>query len=192
MTPGTEEKDRAATDLLAATSSTPWRERFGLVALFGLIVWLVDPRGDFPLIDDWGYALPIENWLSTGELRFTGWQSMTLIAQLIWGTLFSAPFGFSFTAVRVSTLVAAIFAVLAQASVVRSLGGDQTSARWAGLALVANPVFLLLSFTFMTDIPFLAIALASTACLVRALKTDSTRAWVIGLGRCRVTSGETR
>lgn len=161
--------------------ATDWRDRGFLGALFVIIAFLIDPSGDFPLIDDWGYALPIEHFLGTGELRFTGWQSMTLIAQLVWGTLFAAPFGFSFTALRLSTLVAAFFALLAQAALVRALGGNRESERWATLSMLANPVFLLLCFTFMTDVPFLALALASAACLVRALKTDSTRAWVFGM-----------
>jgi len=151
------------------------------LALLVAIVVIVDPRGDFPLIDDWGYALPIEHWLARGELRFTGWQSMTLATQLLWGALFSAPFGFSFTALRLSTLVAAGGALLGQYWLARELGSEREGAQWAALTLLANPVFLLLSHTFMTDVPFLALTLASAALLVRALATGDALPWVAGL-----------
>jgi hypothetical protein len=160
---------------VAADRSGPVRPARGDLALvaglWALAAVVVDPRGDFPLIDDWAYGLPVRALVEEGTLRFSSWQSMTLVSQVAWGALFSWPAGFSFTALRVSTLVAALAAVLAQRALVRELGGERALGRLAALALLASPVFLVLSFGFMTDVPFLALSLASAACLVRGLRS---------------------
>jgi hypothetical protein len=52
-----------------------------------VLVWIVlaiaiDPCGDFPLNDDWGFGLPVKALVERGEIRFTEWICPTLIAQV--------------------------------------------------------------------------------------------------------------
>ncbi|NJL76364.1 MAG: hypothetical protein HC892_16445 [Saprospiraceae bacterium] len=44
--------------------------------------------------------------------HFIDIQSMTLLSQVIWGWLFTLPFGFSFTALRIASLVAGWIGIL--------------------------------------------------------------------------------
>src|SRR5271157_3667611 len=76
-----------------------------LVTIWGLVVLAIDPVGDFPLNDDWSYGLAVKYLVVDGHLRFTDWLSVPLITQVLWGALFTLPLGFSFTALRFSTLV---------------------------------------------------------------------------------------
>ena len=75
-----------------------------------VVIWiamaaLVNPVGDFPLIDDWVYAFAVKSVLETGHFQFLPFSSSANVGpQVYWGALFCLPFGFSFTALRVSTL----------------------------------------------------------------------------------------
>ena len=79
-----------------------------LLAVWILAVLAVDPVGNFALNDDWAYASAVRMLVEQGELRLSGWTAANLITQLLWGALFCLPFGFSFTALRISTLVLAM------------------------------------------------------------------------------------
>jgi Dolichyl-phosphate-mannose-protein mannosyltransferase len=141
------------------------------------VVWivaalLIDPTGDFPLNDDWAYGLPVEVLVRDGTIRFTFWQSMTLITQVFWGALFCLPAGFSYTALRISTLIAGLGGVLGLYALLRHFRASPAIA-FVGAALMAtNPIYLGLSYSFMTDIPFLALMLWAAFCVIRGLDRD--------------------
>ena len=56
---------------------------------------VVNPTGDFPLIDDWIYAWSVEHLLATAQLKVLDISAHYPFAQTVWGTLFSLAFGFS-------------------------------------------------------------------------------------------------
>ncbi|HLA86644.1 MAG TPA: hypothetical protein VJL10_01350, partial [Anaerolineales bacterium] len=58
-----------------------------------LLVLFVNPVGKFPLNDDWSYARAVQSLVEHGHLELTGFTSMPLIAQALWGALFCLPFG---------------------------------------------------------------------------------------------------
>ncbi|HMF38820.1 MAG TPA: glycosyltransferase family 39 protein [Isosphaeraceae bacterium] len=151
-----------------------------ILAWLGLVA-AIDPRGDFSLNDDWAYGLPVRALVEAGQLRFTFWQSMTLIAQVFWGALFCLPAGFSFDALRVSTLVAGLGGVLALYGLLRHYRADRTAALIGALAFAVNPLYLGVSCTFMTDIPFTALMIFSVLALARGLDSGRDRAVWTGL-----------
>jgi hypothetical protein len=156
----------------------------------GMLLWvavwiglaaIVNPVGDFPLNDDWSYGRAVKTLVEEGRFELCGWTSMPLVAQVGWGAIFCLPFGFSFTALRISTLVLGAVGLLATGSLLREAGAGRRTTLF-GMALVAtNPVYLGLAHTFMTDIPFFAAAIGSAALLSRALRTGSRHAWAAGL-----------
>jgi 4-amino-4-deoxy-L-arabinose transferase-like glycosyltransferase len=107
---------------------------------------------------------------------------MTLLTQVLWGGLFSLPFGFSFTALRFSTLFLSLAAILWLLFLVRSREDPLFPAILAPLVLLFNPVYLDLSHTFMTDVPFVAIALGSVLLLERGADHDNTILLALGVG----------
>jgi hypothetical protein len=114
------------------------------------------------------------------DLRFSGWAASNLLTQILWGSLFTLPFGFSFLALRVSTLVLALVGLLAAYGLLRELRAGPALAFLGALVVAANPIYLALSLSFMNDVPFVAIATLSLYCLLRGLGRDSTPMLAVG------------
>ena len=152
-----------------------------LAALALLMGALILPVGEFPLNDDWSYARAVQTWLETGTLRFTGWTSVPLVAQALWGALFCLPGGFSFAALRLSTAVAGLLGAWGLFFLLRSAGRNRPTAFAAALTLAVNPLYVNLSHTFMTDVPFVAAALWALAGFVRSFSDPRPRWLWLGL-----------
>jgi hypothetical protein len=152
-----------------------------IVAIWIVVALLIDPRGEFPLNDDWAYAAAVKTLLGGGGIRFSGWTTVNLIAQVLWGALFCLPFGFSFTALRISTLVLGLTGVLALYGLLREGDAGHGTALFGALLLAFNPLYLVLSYTFMSDVPFIAFSILSFYFLVRGMRKSSGVEMVAGL-----------
>ncbi len=156
-----------------------------LILVFAFLAALVltNPLGNFPLNDDWSYGQAVQNLVRNHEYRLTNWTSMPLLTQVLWGALFSLPAGFSFTALRLSTLVLSLAGLLLLLWLTWSDWERRREVLLVGpLCLLFNPVYLNLSHTFMTDVPFIAFTLGSILLLVRG--TDRGSKWLQALGVC--------
>jgi len=141
---------------------------------------LVRPFANLPFHDDWTYAWSVEHLLKTGELQILDWSVHYPLVQILWGALFCLPYGFSFSALRVSTVVLAWLGALALYGTLRELGRTRNESLVATLILVANPVFFVLSFSFMTDVPFVSVANIAFFFIVRGLCRK--KSFELGLG----------
>src|SRR5919109_476625 len=99
---------------------------------------------DAPVIDEWTYAWSVEHFLQTGELRVLEWSAHYPMAQILWGALSHRLLGFSFAALRLSTLVLAWAGVLTLYGTLRELGTRPFLAGLGALLLWCNPVFFVL------------------------------------------------
>jgi len=158
---------------------TAW-DLLGITLVWGLAVLLVNPVGDFPLNDDWAMGETVKQLIETGSYRPSGWTSMPLITQVFWGALFCLPNGFSFTALRCSTLAMSWFGVIGAYLLIRRLGRPRLLSVICSLALAFNPIYFALSNTFMTDVPFAALVIWSSWFLVRHLQSESLSDLVLG------------
>ena len=129
--------------------------------IWAIAVILVNPIGDFPLNDDWAYAQSVKSLLETGNFELPGWAVANLLPQALWGALFCLPFGFSFTALRFSTLVLGWLGVVTTYLLIREVGSHQKLAFIGALLIAVNPVYFGLSNTFMTDVPHYAVTILS-------------------------------
>ncbi len=127
------------------------------------LLFFIDPRGDFPLNDDWQYAYPVQQLVEQGRFEMKGQFAPTIVLQVGWGYLFCQVWGgdFSFTWLRFSTLCLAALAVFLGCRFAKKVTGRRGVAQLLALSLLLNPLFLNLSFSFMTDVPFLALVLGS-------------------------------
>lgn len=174
---------RAADGVVVGTAASA----LVLVGVWIAATLLVDPRADVPLIDDWVYASSVERLLQGQGFSVASFSSTFPPAQIAWGSLFAAAGGFSYTALRLSTLALALLGTLAFHAQLRRLGCDAATSLVGALTLAVYPVAFVLSFTFMTDVPMLAAMLASLWALVRGLGPDTHGGrgthWVVfGLG----------
>jgi hypothetical protein len=131
--------------------------RVVLTAAWALAIALVHPTGNFPINDDWSYADTVRRLVEHGEWQLNPWTSMPLGTQVVWGWLFSQPAGFSFTALRISTVVLGWAATLGSYALLRLAGALPVVALCGAATVAACPVVFPLAFTFMTDVPALAL-----------------------------------
>jgi Dolichyl-phosphate-mannose-protein mannosyltransferase len=144
-----------------------------LALLFLCVSLLLHPFPNVPFHDDWTYAWSVEHFLKTGELQVLDWSIHYPFVQILWGTLFCLPFGFSFSSLRISTVVLAWLGALALYGTLRELGRTRGESLIATLVLIANPVFFVLSFTFMTDVPFVSVSNIAFFFIVRGFYRES-------------------
>jgi len=144
-----------------------------IACLWGLSLIIINPSGDFPLNDDWSMGLAVKRLLETGDFRPTGWTSMPLITQTIWGSLFCIPAGFSFEALRLSTLTLSLLGLLGAYLLIKEVCQSRSLAVIVALTLGFNPIYYALSNTFMTDISFTSINTLALLFFVRHLRHDS-------------------
>lgn len=151
-----------------------------IVGIWIIVAILINPRGEFPLNDDWLYARTVKGLVEGGGLKFPDIVS-NIIAQIFWGALFCLPFGFSFTALRISTLTLGVIGVLALYGLLRDADADPKTAFFGALLLAFNPLYLSLSYTFMSDVPFTAVSILSLYFIVRGMRRNSQLEIAAGL-----------
>jgi 4-amino-4-deoxy-L-arabinose transferase-like glycosyltransferase len=151
-----------------------------ITALWGIGLVIVNPYGEFPLNDDWSFGLAVKQLIEKGEFRPTGWTSMPLITQTFWGALFCMPSGFSFNALRLSTLALSLPGILGTYFLIIEFRNSRCLAIIAALTLCFSPIYFALSNTFMTDVPFAAMTVLVATCFVRCLRNDSDPALIAG------------
>ena len=152
----------------------------GITGVMLVMTGLVYAPAEVPIVDDWTYAWSVEHFLHTGELRILDWSAHYPLVQILWGALFSRLWGYSFIVLRLSTLVLAWAGLLAFFVTLRELGIQRVLAGLGTLVLWCNPVFFVLSYSFMTDVPFVSVMNAAILCYVRWVKRGSL--WDLGLG----------
>ena len=137
---------------------------------------IAHPFTTMGVCDDGPYILMAKTLATTGHIVYNGWAAAMIVLQLYLGAAFIKLFGFSFTVVRMSTLLTSLLtAFLLQRTLVRA-SVTERNATIGTLALVLSPLYLLLSVTFMSDIAGLfAIVLCLYGCL-NALQASTSRA----------------
>jgi 4-amino-4-deoxy-L-arabinose transferase-like glycosyltransferase len=140
----------------------------GLTALWALVITLIGIGGDYPLNDDWAYAWSARHLAETGEVRILDWASPSLVTHMAWGALLVRVFGPSYVVLRVGTLFWALLGLWLLYALGRraQLGVQRALVLTLGLAL--SPWFVNLSFTYMTEVPWLTLTLAACLCLACA------------------------
>ncbi len=152
-----------------------------LLFLWFFSAWAVNFWGDFPLNDDWAYARNVYHLSERGEIYFDPWPAQTLIAQTIWGAFFTQLFGFSFSVLRFSTLVASAIGLIYWYKTWLMAGAKSSTSIFITLLLMFNPFYFTLSYSFMTEIPFLAATMGAFYHWVKFFKKDKKVDYLIGL-----------
>ena len=112
----------------------------GIVAIWVVMEVIIKPRGNFPLNDDWWYARTVRTLLLEHRLKLAYFPAMTLLANVLWGALFSWILGFSFHALRLSTLVMGLAGILITYALLREVRASRITAFLGALTIAANPI----------------------------------------------------
>jgi hypothetical protein len=139
------------------------------------------PYTTMGICDDGPYILVAKNLAATGHIHYNGWSAAMLCWQLYLGAALIKLFGFSFTAVRMSTLLVSLASAFLLQRILVRCSISERNAVIGTLALVLSPLYLLLSVTFMSDIHGLfGVIICLYACL-RALQAVTDRAAIAWL-----------
>jgi hypothetical protein len=146
--------------------------------VFAVVAGIVNPVLESGVIDDWAYAFTARGLASTGRLIYNGWAEMIVGPQAYWGALFIKAFGFSFTALRLSTVVLILICIPVLYWLGRDAGLRPSFASFAVLTCVLSPVFVPVAISFMTDVPAWCFAMIGLLAFVRAWKSETTVSFV--------------
>jgi len=149
-----------------------YQDQLGLLLLWLLIIVIINPIGDFPLNDDWCYGKSVKTLTDDGYLKLYNWGEMTLVGHVYWGFLFTKVFGFSFTVLRWSTLVLGFATILGIYELCKLANVSRWMTLFGTVLCMLNPIFLSLSFSFMTDIPFYCVTIWAFYFFAKALQTN--------------------
>jgi len=141
-----------------------------IAAVAILVVALVGPTGNFPLSDDWAYAFTTRSLCETGRIDLLPWTGASLVFQAAYGALLCKIFGLSFTVLRISTLLIAAAGVMGLRGLLAELGVRPAAAALALVVCGLSPLYVNLSFTFMSDVPFTALAVWAGCFYARGLR----------------------
>ena len=156
---------------------------------------LTHPVIEMGLNDDWSYIYSSRHLAETGHVAYNGWATAMVGWQMALGSLFIQVFGFSFTVTRVPVLIVSLITVfLLQRSLVR-MGISEWNATLGTLTVALSPLFLPLTFSFMTDIPGLLSLLLCLYLCLRALDARRDRSalmWLAGAAISNMLLGTVR
>lgn len=155
--------------------------RFLLFLFFLLAAVVVNPIGDFPLNDDFQYAHAVQELWRTGHFSLAHKISPNTFLQVYWGYLFSMVHGsVDYTVLRFSTLCTGFIAIHYIFSTLLLLSGDERSSFLFSLVFCFTPVFFLSSFSFMTEVPFIAAVSAALYYYLKFRQTTLERHRLLG------------
>jgi hypothetical protein len=163
---------------LEHSSAARRAEPLAIIAIWAAAVAFINPRGNFPIDDDWDFALAAWRFATTGHFHFTPFTAVSLRAQVLWGALWTRMFGESFNVLRMSTLVlGAATLVIVHRTLLRA-GVPRFGRVVATFALGFHPIFLWSSCTFMTEVPFVFASSVALYCFIRAFDDEDGLAWI--------------
>ncbi len=121
-------------------------------AIYLLCAALCMPWGNFPLNDDWQYALVAKQFAETGSITVSVPVAPTLVGQTILTYPVIQLFGFSHLTLRLFTVFMSVICLwLFDRLLIRAKIKSELRT-WALIALALNPIYFQLSLSFMTEI----------------------------------------
>ena len=120
--------------------------------------------------DDFSYAHSARALAETGRIVYNGWGSPMLWPQAAYGALVIKAFGFSYRALAVTGLIAAMLCAGLMYLLARRCGAARLPSLLATSVLALNPMFLGVAPTFMTDLPSLVLLFVALYVLFGSLQ----------------------
>jgi 4-amino-4-deoxy-L-arabinose transferase-like glycosyltransferase len=148
-----------------------------ILVAYGVALLLMPLAHNFAYLDDWTYARAVENVVNGQGFQPSEYAQATLVATTYWGALFAWLFGFSFTMLTAATMTLSAVATLTFYVLLRRLGFTPGIGVLGTAILALNPYYLVLSYSFMTEIPFVAALLLSCLCYFEGLRSGRL-AWL--------------
>ncbi|MBI3299958.1 MAG: glycosyltransferase family 39 protein [Elusimicrobia bacterium] len=145
------------------------------VVLCALLLAAADPRGDFPLNDDFQWSDAVFRLVSGGGLRLGEWVYASALTHIFFGSLPALLFGCSDWVLRVWTMAWGSAAAGGAYLLARRFGAGAGAALAGACALAADPLHLTMSASFHLEVTMLAAVLLAVWGLLAFLQSGSLR-----------------
>jgi hypothetical protein len=149
-----------------------------IASYFVLNLICIGVGGNFPLNDDWMYGLEVKRLIETGQLHLLG-GSPACAVHVILGALVCKLFGFSFVVLRWLCITLSFVGCLLLFAVLRELGARRSEALCGATLLATNPLYVNLTFGYMTDVPALTYILTYALLYLRAIRTGNAAVYIL-------------
>ncbi|MEO9190557.1 MAG: hypothetical protein ABI224_11255 [Acetobacteraceae bacterium] len=172
-----------ATDAIPSASPKPegWGPAGLVAAALLCAAVIVNPIREFMSQDDgWAYARSVEHLLRTGEYRLDAWSAANMPVQIYLAAGLAKLVGYSFSLLRISTLLLLGAGLSALYTLLRRLSVPAWPAAVLTVGFLASPLVLMLSFTFMSDIQFMSWVLIALCLYSRGFETRSIGVLLLG------------
>jgi hypothetical protein len=146
-----------------------------------MVYLVVRPLADASVVDSWVYSHAVDIFRQSGSIRFAGYSQATPALQVLYGAAWSRIFGGSFASLDISVATLGALAGIAFYALARKCGAAGWAAILATAMLIANPCYLFMSFSFMTEIPFLALLITAHLAFAQARNDDARWLWLSAL-----------
>ena len=145
-----------------------WAAAAAVIGWYAFALWILHPLTDAPVVDSWLYGSAVRRFLRTGEVRFAGFTQDMPIAQVYYGVAWSHAFGANSVSLEMSVVTLAVLCGVMFHALAIKCGAPRWQALAATGLLICNPCFTFLSFSFMTEIPFLMAMIAAHLAFAKA------------------------
>ena len=146
-----------------------------VVAAFVIAIFIVPVRANVAIVDDWVYIKEAQGFADHLRVHILPQTGANAVFETFWGGLFGIVLGTQLWVFRLSTVVLSLAGGLGMYGVGRQLGATKSlSAAGAGLFLF-NPLYFVLTYTFMTDAHFVALSVLATYGYLRGLDEANAR-----------------
>jgi 4-amino-4-deoxy-L-arabinose transferase-like glycosyltransferase len=153
-----------------------------ILAGYALALVLMPIQRNFSYVDDWVFFRAAERIVDGQGFVPPDFGQMSLVSHAYWGALFGSLFGMDFTAATAATMMMGLVACLSFYAILRLLGFTP-GLSGLGVALMAfNPFFVTLSYSYMTEVTFVAFMLLSCLCYLLGIRDQGPGARDQGLG----------
>lgn len=141
-----------------------------------LLFLYVDPRGEFPLNDDFQYANSVRHLLASGELKLSPWCLASNLPHILLGAAGGLFAGAGNEALRMLMLALGCVSALGFFLMLRRDSASPNASLFGAAMLASSPLYLAMSASFHAEITTFALQLLALICLLRAAREDSP-AW---------------
>jgi hypothetical protein len=145
-----------------------WAAAAVVVGWYAFALWVLHPLTQAPVVDSWLYGSAVRRFLRTGEMRFAGFTQDMPIAQVYYGVGWAHAFGANSVSLEISVVMLAVLCGVIFHTLAIKCGAPRWQALAATALLICNPCFTFLSFSFMTEIPFLTAMIGAHLAFAKA------------------------
>lgn len=141
-----------------------------LIAISALIIVLMLPLRNSIYSDDVAFSQSVRHFLQTGDLKVSEYTAASSISHILWGSLFAKVLGFSFSSLNISVIILLPVLLIGFYKLLRTIDIPSDKSIIFTLFFLSVPWIPFLTYTFMSDIPFLTLELWSLLLILKYLK----------------------